>query len=451
MKFSHLLALVLYSAMAFAMPLDAAQAATNCIIFLTDDQRPDAVGALGNEAIRTPHMDRLVHEGFAFRQAYCMGSHVGAVCLPSRTQLLTGMSMFRARDAASGNDPAHFTFPRTMNEAGFATLRTGKRGNHPGKVCAEFDRYIQIERHTTCCTEHADNAMAFIREHAGERPFFICISFGTPHDPQPAPAEYYDEYQADDMPLSPNFMAVHPFDNGEMLVRDEMTLPFPRTPTEVREKLADYYASITYTDAQMGRVLQLLDELNQRDNTLIVFASDNGLSLGDHGLLGKQNVYEFGGMHVPLVFAGPGVPVGESDALVYLHDVYPTVCALTGINVPMGLDGRNLAPIIQGRSSSVRDYVLTAYRDVQRAVRNDRWKLIRYPKINRSQLFDLQNDPFEQHDLADDPNMAEKLAEMTALMKRAQAEYDDPAPLTVENPASGEIDVATLQRRAREK
>ena len=331
-------------------PANAAR--PNCILFLTDDQRPDAVSAFGNSSIRTPHMDRLVNAGFSFRQAYCMGSHVGAVCLPSRTQLLTGMSMFRARDEISGDDPDRFTLPRALREAGMATMRTGKRGNHPVRVCSEFDRYIQLERHTTCCSEHADNAIEFLREHAGQRPFFICIAFATPHDPQPAPDEFYAEYQPDKIPLGPNFLDVHPFDNGEMLVRDEKTLPFPRTPAAVREKLALYYASITYTDQQMGRVLAALDESGERGNTFIVFVSDNGLSLGDHGLLGKQNLYEYGGMHVPLVFAGPGVPHGSSNALVYLHDIYPTICDLVGIPVPASLDGQSLLPIVRGRQGA---------------------------------------------------------------------------------------------------
>ena len=124
--------------------------------------------------------------------------------------------------------------------------------------------------------------MQFIREHAGKKPFFIDLEFGTPHDPQPAPPAYYAMYKAEDLPLPPNFLLYHPFDNGEMTVRDEGTLPWPRTKESVTGKLARYYASITYTDAQIGRLLDALKETGQLDNTLLIFTSDNGYLWNEH-------------------------------------------------------------------------------------------------------------------------------------------------------------------------
>lgn len=404
----------------------------NVLLLLTDDQRTDAVGALGNRFVQTPNMDKLVGRGMIFRRAYTQGSFVGAVCVPSRTMILTGRNLFRLQ----GDKPAKYasTFARTMKSAGYATLRTGKQGSSPDGLYPEFDQSFTITRSDTCARTHADHAIAFIREQAGKKPFFAYVEFATPHDPQPAPAEYLAKYKAEDLPLPPNFLPQHPFDNGEMTVRDEQTLPWPRTKESVTGKLARYYASVTWTDAQVGRILQALEESGEAGRTLILFASDNGLSLGEHGLLGKQNLYENGGMHVPLVIAGPGIKAGRTGALVYLMDLFPTVCELAGLARPEGVDGCSLAPVLLGRQEKVRDYMFNAYGNVQRSVSDGRWKLIRYPQINKTQLFDLDADPHEMSDLADKPEQAVELARMMALLEQARKDHGDPLPLTVAQP-----------------
>ncbi len=123
------------------------------------------------------------------------------------------------------------------------------------------------------------------------------------------------------MTLPESFLPGHPFDNGMLKIRDEKLAPFPRTEKVVRKHLADYYAAITHTDAQIGRILDALEKSGKRDNTLIVFSSDNGLAMGSHGLMGKQNVYDHS-VHVPLIVAGPGIPKGETrSALCYIYDL----------------------------------------------------------------------------------------------------------------------------------
>ncbi len=209
-------------------------------------------------------------------------------------------------------------------------------------------------------------------------------------------------------------------------------------------KLARYCASTSYLDAQVGRVLAALKEAGQLDNTIFVIAGDNGLSLGEHGLLGKQNVYEFGGMHVPLVFSGRGIAKGQTNALAYLFDLYPTICELTGVPVPSGLDGKSLAPVLAGKADKVREHAFTAYRAVQRAIRDERWKLIRYPQIDKTQLFDLQADPHEVNDLAGKPESAAKVQELTAALKRAQEQYGDKDPLYVSQPETAAWSPALL-------
>ena len=159
-----------------------------------------------------------------------------------------------------------------------------------------------------------------------------------------------------------------------------------------------------------------------------------GIALGSHGLLGKQNLYEFGGMHVPLVIAGPGVPKGRSEALAYLMDLFPTFCEIAGATPPAGVEGRSLMPVIRGERKQVRDVLYTGYRDGQRAIRDDRWKLIRYPLVDRTQLFDLQADPRELANLAGKPEHAAKVAELLARLQKEMADYADAIPLTVANP-----------------
>lgn len=259
---------------------------------------------------------------------------------------------------------------------------------------------------------------------------FIYMAGPEPHDPQYAPTEYYARYKPEDMPLPAAFAPYHPFDNGAMTIRDEMTLPFPRTPENIRGKLARYCASTAYLDAQFGRVVQALKDAGEYDNTIFAIAGDNGLSLGEHGLLGKQNLYEFGGMHVPLVFAGPGIAKGETDALAYLMDVFPTVCELAGVQLQSRVEGKTLAPAIRENSNGVREWLYTAYERGQRAVTNGRWKLVCYPLIDKTQLFDLQHDPHEERDLAKSPEHAGRVHAMMTKLAEMQREYDDPVPLT---------------------
>jgi arylsulfatase A-like enzyme len=192
---------------------------------------------------------------------------------------------------------------------------------------------------------------------------------------------------------------------------------------------------ISGLDYHIGRLLEALKEIGLSDNTIVIFSSDQGLALGSHGLMGKQNLYD-AGMKVPLIFAGPGIPKGESDALVYLHDIYPTVCELIGQPVPSGLDGRSFAPVLRKKRKTVRDSLFFSYLSVQRAVRNSDWKLIRYPQINKTQLFDLRRDPDEMNDRAGEPGQAARIRQMTVKLQEWQHELGDTLPPTSANPKS---------------
>jgi len=279
---------ILFAMFFFPSVLGWAAPPPHILFILADDLRPDGLHALGNAVVRTPHLDRVVENGFVFRHAYTLGSNSGAVCMPSRTMIQTGISYLRAR----GNTP---TLAQTIKAAGYASIHSGKFSNNPNALDVDFDQHVDGKT----AEGNANNIIAFIKKHAGTKPLFLYFAPHEPHDPQYAPDSYYPMYKPADIPLPPNFLPLHPFDNGEMNVRDEKTLPWPRTRENVTGKLARYYASISYLDDQAGRILEALQQAGLFDNTLIIVAGDNGLSLGEHGLLGKQNLYEFGGMHVP--------------------------------------------------------------------------------------------------------------------------------------------------------
>ncbi|MCU0961741.1 MAG: sulfatase-like hydrolase/transferase [Pirellulaceae bacterium] len=399
----------------------------NVLLVVTDDQRADTIAALGNPHIHTPHLDQLARSGFVFRNAYCLGSNSPAVCLPSRNMLLSGRAYPRweGRACASGDQP---NLPVALKQAGYETWHIGKAGNVAREIHQRFDatRYLDDK---ACRTsgEHGkvavDAAIAFLHARAATAsPFFICLELEGPHDPRVAAPQYMNQYQVAALPLPANFLPVHPFDNGELSVRDELLEVTPRTPAAIRRHLHEYYACITCIDGHLGRLFQALQQLGEYERTVIVFTSDNGLAIGSHGLMGKQSLYEHS-MKVPLIVAGPGIAPGSSEALVYLLDVFPTLCELAGTPPPPAVDGRSLAGIIAGRTSRVRDVLGLAYRDVQRAVRDERWKLIVYPQIDKQQLFDLQHDPDELHDLSGDPAHRQRVAQLAEMLRHWQAEF----------------------------
>jgi len=418
----------------------------NVLFLFADDMRSESIAALGNPNVKTPNLDRLVTRGFSMRNAYCFGGNMPAVCTPSRNMLLSGNAYFRWKDFTPPNGRAGAlspgdgpNFPVSMKSAGYVTYHHGKKGNSATLIQAKFDvnKYLRDDQAERMSGEPGreivDDAISFLRDKQDEKPFFMYLAFANPHDPRVAAKTYLEQYQPDQIALMRNYKPVHPFDNGEMTVRDEKLSPWPRTEAEIRRTLHEYYATITGLDHHIGRLLATLDELKLTENTLILFSADQGIAVGSHGLLGKQNLYDCG-MKVPLVFAGPGIKPGRSDALVYLFDVYPTVCDLVGADVPKNIDGRSFKSVLVGEQPAHRNELLLCYTTVQRAYRDARWKLIRYPQVNVTQLFDVARDPNEMQNLADDPRQAKRVETMLARMQELQKQYGDEQPLTVSNP-----------------
>ncbi len=271
------------------------------------------------------------------------------------------------------------------------------------------------------CSAAAD----YIKRQDGKQPFFAYVALLAPHDPRTMPQRYLDLYPFESQALPPNCLGAHPFDNGSLHIRDELLAEFPRTPEELRRHNAEYYAMITHLDHEVGKVLNALDEQGLTDNTIVVFAGDNGLAVGQHGLMGKQNCYEHS-VHVPLIFAGPGIPENQrTGAYVYLFDIYATLCELLDIDRPASVEGQSLVSAIQDPSQRVRDYLYFAYISTQRAIKSRTHKLIEYrvrDKEPQTQLFDLTADPWEQHNLIAQPEMH---AVCTELRTQLHAYRDD--------------------------
>lgn len=430
----------------------------NVLFLFADDQRADTIAALGNPVIQTPHLDRLCRRGVAFRRAYMQGGFNGATCIPSRAMLLSGQPLFHCDERLRAE-----TWPAAFGRAGYATFMSGKWHNGPLSLLASFQQARAVfvggmanpmhadlkdladgklvarpPAHQHACATFADETIRFLQA-AGDKPFFCYVPFDAPHDPHIVPDDFPVRYDVAQIPLPANYLPQHPFDNGEMLIRDEVLLPHPRPPDAVRQMIADYYRYISYLDAQIGRILAALEKSPHAANTLVVFSADSGVARGSHGLIGKQNLYEYDSVRVPLIIAGPGVAQGKTtEALCYLWDVLPTLGALCGVAVPPQSEGQNLAAVLRAPELAARPVLVFAYKDVQRAVCDGRWKLIRYPNVDRTQLFDLQNDPDEVHDLAGQPEQAGRVQALLALLQQQQKFYGDTLPLTVAHPQPAE-------------
>ncbi|MCX5759223.1 MAG: sulfatase-like hydrolase/transferase [Candidatus Hydrogenedentes bacterium] len=425
----------------------------NILYLLADDQRFDTIHALGNPDIYTPHLDALTQRGVTFTNAYIFGSHHGAPCVPSRAMIMSGRQLFHIENPDNLPDSVPL-LPHALHERGYVTHAIGKwhngrrsfnrafasgssiffggMSNQMAVPVYAYDPSGEYPPEAARVTNRfsselfADDAIEFLRAHDGTQPFLLYVAFTAPHDPRMAPEPYRALYDPKRLTLPPNCLPKHPFDNGDLDTRDEKLAPWPRTPENTRFHLAEYYAMISHLDEQVGRVLAVLQETGHADDTLIVFAGDNGLAVGQHGLFGKQNSYEHS-IHVPLLMAGPGLPRNKCcEAFCYMTDTFPTLFDLICAPIANGLDGKSLLPALRGHA--VRDAIFFAYRDVQRALRVGDYKLIEYnvKSERHTQLFNLARDPHETTDLSNDPHQAKTLKRMRDRLRATQRETGDP-------------------------
>lgn len=459
----------------------------NFLFIFTDDQAQESIGAYGNTVCRTPNIDRLAREGMLIHDAHHMGSWSGAVCLPSRTMLMTGRAVWRIKGAPGFDEPdpqAEQSMAALFNRAGYDTFRTCKRGN----TYEPANRHFRV-RHDSDKREgndaegsawHADHAIAYLKERQSQgdtKPFLMFLGFSHPHDPRNGTDELLQHYGASNTKVPPeavadhapqvpiNYLPAHPFPHGHPGLRDETQVEgvlTDRSPVSIRNEQGREYACIENIDTQIGRVLRQLESQQELDNTYIFFTADHGIAVGRHGLMGKQNLYEHT-WRVPMIVRGPGIQAeSQASGFVYLLDVLPTLCELAGIEIPAMVEGTSFRSVLEGREERVRDVLYGVYsggtKPGIRAVKIPGWKLIKYDTlegtVRETQMFDLTENPWEllvehrvdscieqtgnrpsehQQDLAELPEFATKRMELEMLLKEQQHTWGDPFMLWDQN------------------
>lgn len=437
----------------------------NILFLFADDMSVNTIHGLGNEEIRTPHLDALAQSGTVFTHAYNSGAWGGAVCVASRTMLQTGVQVWNARRDASKLEKKYLDrklfWPQLMEQAGYETWFSGKwhvksnafaekafnhtvhiRPGMPNQVPVGYDRpkskqdkawlpwdkkhggYWKGGKHWSEVL--ADDGVAFLKQAAQkEKPFFMMLAFNAPHDPRQAPKKFCEMYPPEKISLPKSFLPEYPHEIGSNRIRDEKLAPFPRTPYAVQVNLAEYYALITHMDAQIGRILKALEETGQADNTVVIFTADHGLAVGHHGLIGKQNMYDHS-VRVPWIISGPGVPKAKQvSAPIYLQDVMATALELGQAPQPKHVEFQSVLPHLKGEGTP-RKSIYGAYMDYQRMVCDSKYKLIWYPKIKTELLFDLEKDPEEMQNLAKNPEYTKVLKQMGVRLQQQMKEMNDP-------------------------
>jgi len=437
--------------------------AKNILLIYSDDHSYHALGAAGNKEISTPNLDQLAKSGLMFTQAHVMGGHQGAICIPSRAMLLTGRYVNRLPGDGNIIPDSMVSLPEILRKQGYNTYHTGKwhsdRASHSRMFSTGGDIFFggmhfpQFggQEHPTVfsydssgvypesrkrisdtysTTLYAENAIQFLSSStAKNKPFFCYVAFTSPHDPRTPPEKFSKMYDPKKITLPGNFLVKHPFDNGDLNVRDEQLLPVPRNPESIKKDIALYYGMVSEMDTQVGRILKALEKNGLKENTIIVFAGDNGLAVGQHGLLGKQNLYEHS-IRVPLIISGPGVPVNKkTDGFTYLSDITPTLIDYLALNRPASVEGRSLLPVIQDPFEKVRSSIYNVYGHWSRSIKSeDGFKMILYnvDGILTTQLFNLKKDPLEIRDLSNEPAYREKIKQLRILLKEEMiAAFDD--------------------------
>ena len=442
----------------------------NFLFLFSDDQTHRALGHLNELEVKTPNLDRLARRGMLFTHCFNQGGWSGAVCIPSRAMLNTGRTVWQSRGPNGQGIAAGPLWGETLGRAGYDTFMAGKWHLADAALKRSFKKigpltggflpsttnggaayhrpatgnpwtpddpkwggqWITTNGQTIhSSTLIADSAIDYIKTDAARNtnPFFMYVAFNAPHDPRQAPREFLDLYPAKKLKLPPNFMARHPFpiENG-FNGRDEILAPYPRTPENIRVHLQEYYAIISHMDAEIGRILDALEASGKAANTVVIFTSDQGLAVGQHGLLGKQNLYDHS-LRMPFLMAGPGIPRGKrNDALFNMQSLFATTCEMAGVAVPETVEFPSIVPLITGTKKRMNEALYCAFLDRQRAVRTEQWKLIRTLEAGEVQLFDVKRDPWETRNLAAEPKHAGTIAMLDDKLRELMREMKDPLP-----------------------
>lgn len=486
----------------------------NILLIQTDQQTAETLGIYGNPIVRTPNLERLAEKGIVFEKAFCNYP----ACAPSRSSMMAGRYTSTIRNHANHMllDPLEVSLPQVLKENGYKTALIGKnhafmdgkqvnrypstqQGEKPDILHEVFDfvreaqhghiveGYEQDEELRTahqwavdhCWSSplgHGTNPVSYKKcgtyllgetavnylEQAPkeENPFFLWLSFPDPHTPYQAPEPYASMYHPDDVPLPPkDDMRNKPERQKVAHIMDAMDRADEQTIREVR---AIHYGMINFIDDAIGRVVDKLEKLGILDNTLIIFTSDHGDSMGAHGLIQKHNMFYDSFTHVPFIVSWPGkVKAQRSNHLIELIDIMPTVLDVAGCDIPIGVQGKSFAPFLLGEDYEPRKYVVIesgedgeplklseitkrpehpfdescfvwcAWREAWlgkgKSIRTHDWKLNLYTN-GEGELYDLRNDPHELNNLFDSKKHEQIIIELERKLLRWSIDKEDKAP-----------------------
>lgn len=462
----------------------------NVILIFADDLTFYGLGSTSNGEVKTPNLDRLKEQGAFFTHTFNQGGFNAAISVASRAMMNTGKYLWKACDEIGGGTNTTKELPEWpegmkvykarkpakrsplwseyMRMEGYETYITGKwhvpvpaneafdhanhiRGGMPNQTKAGYSRkfikgvqdewtpvdsvyggYWKGGKHWSEVVR--DDALQYIdNARKSSKPFFMYLAFNAVHDPRQAPQEYQDMYDVNKIKVPENFMSMYPYCEGcgaGKGLRDEWLAPFPRTEYSIQVNRKEYYALMTHMDSQIGMILDALEKSGKKDNTYIFFTADNGLAIGEHGFLGKQNQYE-SSIRVPMIAVGPTIKKGiEVDDMIYLQDVMATALELAGSKAVEKMDFKSFLPLAQGKKIKTRDAVIGCYAGCQRMIRTDRYKMIIYPSNNMVRLFDLKKDPLEVNDLAGNKKYISLMYKLFDKFKELQQEIGDPVDIT---------------------
>jgi arylsulfatase A-like enzyme len=447
------------------LPATAAPQKPNVLFIAVDDLRPD-FGAYGNTAVKSPHLDRLAAEGLLFQRAYCQMS----ICMPSRASVLSGFrpESIKKTGRVSGHVPANtVTLPQLFRNHGYTTVSIGKvyheNNDDPnGWVRRHTDTFYEnyngycsgyqlpankatVENYlcgkrkqglpASNITEITDTPDAktpdgIIAQRAIEElqkfkktgePFFLATGFYRPHLPLTAPKKYWDLYDRQQVSLPANFRqpddGIPRYDWDEVRRYGDCPLKGPMPEAKAKEIIHGYYASVTFVDAQIGKVLDELRRLGLDKNTIIVLWSDNGWNLGDHGRFSKFTNHE-SSTRIAMMLKIPWLPgKPATPALTELVDIYPTLAELCRLPAPGYLEGTSVVPLLTKPQRLWKTGVFSClYKGKERTIRTDRYRLIEHPG-GQLELYDHTTDPAEDHNLAKDPAHAGTLKKLQAALQ----------------------------------
>jgi choline-sulfatase len=450
-------------------------APTNVLVILSDQHRADAMGCSGSEVARTPALDRLSAAGVRFDQAYCQSP----LCAPSRGSLLTGTHCHTC-GLVTQKTPPRFELPTigtVFRDAGYVTGAFGKM-HIPGedavhdlgfterglRICTRKvhayadvlprDRFLkywahgagewdmknynpwnrpsELDESELVDTLAVDRGIRFLEEH-GRDAFLLFIGIEKPHPDWYAPARFHDLYDPARMPLPRDFDLALEDVPESMRRRQDYLESHRHTAEEVRGCVAAYLANVSCADHQIGRLLDALGRLGLAGRTVVVYCSDHGETLFEHGWVQKHAFWELL-VRVPLILAGPGLgPGGRAvPGIVSLMDLLPTLCELTGVPEPDGLEGRSLVPALDGGALGRDDEAFSEYywtSPPSRMIRTGRWKYV-HTEGETAQLYDMETDPFERRNLARDGGHADVVARLKARVLEGWEIPDIPLDMT---------------------